>query len=62
MSMSIWQSSGLYEHPERHSMSLWGFIVLMKSGKYYLDISTRYLECPQKWAADTHKKEIKESL
>lgn len=54
---TIWQSSGLYEHPAAHQKWRYGNIIQSSAGVYALKVGSSNMSCPQDWAAAIHAEE-----
>ncbi len=52
-----WQSTGLYEHPEKHQAGIYGNVVQHDSGIYSLKVGGSMMSCPQNWAATIQTEE-----
>ena len=52
-----WKSIGLYEHPAKHQVGVFGNVVYSPAGMYCLKVGSTIMSCPQTWAAKIHKEE-----
>lgn len=52
-----WKSIGLYEHPAKHQVGVYGNVVLSTAGVYALRVGGGNMSCPQEWATKIHHDE-----
>lgn len=52
-----WTSIGLYQHPARHNVGIFGNVILSNANVYFFRSGSANRGCPQEWAAKIHKEE-----
>ncbi|MBA7522197.1 hypothetical protein ES705_14323 [subsurface metagenome] len=49
-----WVSMGMYEHPAKHRMGTYGYVILSQAGVYCLRVGGTFMSCSQTWAVKIH--------